>query len=101
MDVLLVAAESENRSMNAFWKIARVAAVALWLLLGGAFGATIVFAGVLWWFSDLPLDAPLNAGDAMGTAAAVGMALFCAPLGLFAGLGCALYLLKRQPLFRR
>ena len=86
--------------MNAFRKIARVAAVALWLLLGGALGATIVFAGVLWWLSDLPGDAPPNAGDAMGAAAAVGMALFCAPLGFFAGLGCALYLLKRWSLVR-
>ena len=86
--------------MNAFRRIARVTAAALWFLLGGTLGAMIVFVGVLWCLSDLPGDEPLNAGDAMGAAAAAGIAFFCSPLGFFAGLGCALYLLKRWSLFQ-
>ena len=86
--------------MKAFRRGARVAATALWLLLGGTLGAIVVFAGVLWCLSDLPGDEPLNAGDAMGAAAAAGIAFFCSPLGFFAGLGCALYLIKRWSLFQ-
>jgi hypothetical protein len=80
--------------------IARVIVAALWFLFSGTLGAAIVFISVLWYLDGLPRDGPLNAGDAMGAAAAVGAALFCAPLGYIAGLLCALYLWERWRLFQ-
>ena len=86
--------------MNLVRTTARVIATALWFLFGSLFGATIVFASVTWYLTDLPAEGPLNAGDAMGAAAAVGAGLFCAPLGFFAGFFCALYLWERWSLFQ-
>jgi hypothetical protein len=86
--------------MNLIRQIARVIAAALWFLFGGALGAAIVFVSITWYLTDLPKDQPLNAGDAMGAAAAVGVGLFCAPLGWFAGLLGALYLWERWRLFQ-
>jgi hypothetical protein len=69
----------------------------LWFLFGGVFGATAVFLSVLWYLDGFPKEGPLNAGDAMGAAASVGLGLFCAPFGFIAGLLCVRYLWERRP----
>jgi len=87
--------------MNLIRAAARVIAAALWFLSGGVLGATIVFISVLWCLDGLPRDEPLNAGDAMGAAAAAGAGLFCAPLGFIAGFLCARYLWEMAGLSRQ